>query len=129
MASNLKAKYLARLVLHKIEKGEDGNEILKSVESYLEDVNRSDLYPLVLTYIKTLYTQNTSRDSVEIISSHDIKAGTVKAIVEEFSDEKVTHRETVNKDMIGGFEAVYKDRAIGVNLGKNIEAFKKHLTK
>ncbi|PIR38345.1 MAG: hypothetical protein COV34_01935 [Candidatus Zambryskibacteria bacterium CG10_big_fil_rev_8_21_14_0_10_42_12] len=129
MANSLKAKDLARLVLHKVQSGEDPKEVLVHMESYLEKVNRSDLYLLVLRYTKILYEQNVSRHSAEITSSHDIKSGTVNEIVEKLTDEKVVHRETVDKEMIGGFEAIYKDRKIGINLAKNIEAFKKHLTK
>lgn len=125
----MKAKDLAHFVLHKITEGEDLNDVLKVLEAYLEKVNRPDLYPLVLTYTKTLLSHKASNDSVRIVSPYDIKATTTKTIVEKLTDEKVTHTEEVDVDMIGGFEAEYKDRKVGINFKSNLDAFKKHLTR
>ena len=125
----MKARDLAYFVLHKITEGEDLNNVLKKIEAYLEKVNRQDLYPLVLTYTKTLLSQKASKDSVRIVSPYDIQKPSLKLIVEKLTDEKVTHTEEIDADMIGGFEAEYKDRTVGVNFKSNIEAFKKHLSR
>lgn len=124
----MKARELAHYVIHKIDQGGELSEILKSLEVYLEKKNRLDLYPLTLRYIKILLTTKASKDAVRIVSPYEIKATTSKAIAQKLTDEKVTHVEEIDESIIGGFEAMYKDKKVGINFKNNIEAFKKHLS-
>lgn len=125
----MKARDIAHYVIHKIDQGTEPQDVLQSLEVYLEKMNRLDLYPLVLKYTKTLLKEKASKNVVQIVSPYEVESSTAKVIVEKLTHDKVAHVEEVNADMIGGFEAMYKDKKVGINFKNNIETFKKHLTK
>jgi len=127
MANSLKAKDLARFVLYKIDKDGDGDQVLKDLEIYLQKINRTDLYPLILGYTKKLFDQENSKRAVKIVSPYEIKSSVRKGIIEKLTDEKASHREEVLESMIGGFEAEYKGRKVGINIRTNLEALKRHI--
>ena len=128
--ANIKAKDIAHAVFHAVVVKEEKSEnVLERIETYLEKIGRIDMYPLVLSYVKILVTQNASRNSVRIESPYKVSASLQKEIIAQLTDEKVSHDADENKDMIGGFEAEYKDRKMGLSMRENILQFKKHLTR
>lgn len=125
----MKAKDLAQAIFHKVvTKGEDLDNVLEKFDGFLRKKERTDLYPLTLRYLKILLKGTAEEDAVKIVSSHKVSEESGKRITAHITDEKVPTHEEVDNTMLGGFEAEYKGQKISMNLKKNVEQFKKHLT-
>lgn len=105
------SRNIAKALVQSLRDGADPSKLAKSFSKYLEENHMQGLAPNILRNLDREVADLEKKTTVDIRVSHEISASLLKEI-EKKVGKKPEDKSTilVDKDLIGGFRAVYQGK-------------------
>lgn len=97
------SKKIAKLI---VEKGVNIEDVAEALKSY----GLLSLMPSVLDQVKRISKSVLMKDTLKIETPFEISEESIKRIKSLVGDERASHEITINKNILAGFKARFKEK-------------------
>lgn len=121
---------LAKAVILLAQENPDSPDIVKKFLDFCKQKRLNHLLPIFLKYLKLEAKRQTEIKTLKILSAGELNENLIKKI-REISGAKASEplELALDKKLIAGFVAHYKNKVIDASLNSNLESLKNKLTR
>lgn len=126
------AQQLANSLNTLLVKSKSDNETENIINNFVNYCNKKNLYYLkesIIKHLVKIFQEQEAEKNVNLYSKHNLNNAEIKKIVSSITKDKNVQINTIiDKDIISGFRAEYKNNTYDATTNSNLKRLKYNLT-